>query len=249
MASKPIYQPSGRAREYGDLALNIYTGCNHGCAYCFARSMKQRFAPKDGVCTFDNPEQRRDIVESVKRQIEREQITKKLIHLCFSCDPYPADIDTTPTREIIKVLKHAGNNVQILTKGGIRAERDFDLLDSGDWFGVTVSGNWKITEIEPNAAPQEERLQSLATAKRLGIKTWVSCEPVIYEDAIYSLIAEHGYIDAYKIGKLNYHTPEEYGAPPINWGEFGRNCERLCIEHGRNYYIKEDLRAAMAAGR
>lgn len=102
---------------------------------------------------------------------------------------------------------------------------------------------------ELSEALEEYRRSRLATAKRLGIKTWVSCEPVIYEDAIYSLIAEHGYIDAYKIGKLNYHTPEEYGAPPINWGEFGRNCERLCIEHGRNYYIKEDLRAAMAAGR
>ena len=32
----PIYKPSGAALEYGDLALNIYTGCNHGCYYCFA---------------------------------------------------------------------------------------------------------------------------------------------------------------------------------------------------------------------
>lgn len=24
---KPIYEPRGAAKEYGDLALNIYTGC------------------------------------------------------------------------------------------------------------------------------------------------------------------------------------------------------------------------------
>ena len=35
--NKPIYEPSGRAREYGELAVNIYTGCNHGCSYCYAR--------------------------------------------------------------------------------------------------------------------------------------------------------------------------------------------------------------------
>ena len=33
---KPIYEPKGKAKEYGDYALNIYTGCPHRCYYCFA---------------------------------------------------------------------------------------------------------------------------------------------------------------------------------------------------------------------
>lgn len=33
---KPIYEPKGKAKEYGDYALNIYTGCPHRCFYCFA---------------------------------------------------------------------------------------------------------------------------------------------------------------------------------------------------------------------
>ena len=33
---KPIYEPKGKAKEYGDLAINIYTGCPHNCFYCFA---------------------------------------------------------------------------------------------------------------------------------------------------------------------------------------------------------------------
>ena len=43
-------------------------------------------------------------------------------------------------------------------------------------------------------------------------------------------------VDLFKIDRLNY------GKSDIDWAEFGRECERLCIEHGRNYYIKEDLR-------
>lgn len=39
---KPIYKPKGAAREYGDLALNIYTGCPHRCFYCFAPRVLHR---------------------------------------------------------------------------------------------------------------------------------------------------------------------------------------------------------------
>lgn len=53
------------------------------------------------------------------------------------CDPYPAGVDTSATREIIKLLKDSGNHVQISTKSGEQsAVRDFDLLDENDWFGI-----------------------------------------------------------------------------------------------------------------
>lgn len=245
MIQTPIYQPSGRAREYGELAVNIYTGCNHRCAYCFAPNALQK--QREIFHTVVEP--RREIVESVKRQINREGITGKMIHLCFACDPYPADIDTTPTREIIAAIKNAGNHVQILTKGGKRALRDFDLLDSGDWFGVTISGHaLNMHEIEPRAANRSERGFTLAVAANRGIKTWVSFEPVLDARTVFDAITGSNYIDLYRIGKLNYHSPEDYGAPPIDWDAFGRDCERLCIAHGRNYYIKEALRKEMEGG-
>ena len=28
-----IYEPRGKAREYSELAVNLYTGCSHGCRY------------------------------------------------------------------------------------------------------------------------------------------------------------------------------------------------------------------------
>lgn len=234
----PIYKPSGRAGEYGDFAVNIYTGCNHGCTYCYAAKMAKRWGKDFAVV-----EPRKGIVEALKKQIEREKISGKLIHLCFTCDPYPADVDTSVTREVIKAVKESGNHVQILTKGGLRAERDFDLLDGNDWFGVTHSGYtnkefFEGTSREPNADLPKYRIFSLDKAKKLGIKTWVSIEPVFNADDIYDFITNM-HVDKYKIGKLNY-APSD-----INWGEFGRECERLCKLHNRNYYIKEDLRKEM----
>jgi len=235
MIFKPIYEPKGRANEYGSLAINIYDGCNHGCYYCYAPNVV-----KQNRETFAKVGHRLMLVESVKRQLEREKITGQLIHLCFTCDPYPAEVDTTPTREVIKAIKAAGNNVQILTKGGERAERDFDLLGSGDWFGVTYTGlingvGCKNKE-EPNAAPDDERLMSLIRAKWSGISTWLSCEPVLDTDGIYTTL-QYGmsFIDLFRIGKLNYH------ASVIDWATFGAKCIELCQKHGRNYYIKEDL--------
>ena len=230
---RPIYTPKGRAGEYGEFALNIYTGCNHGCTYCYARRMAERFG-RD----FDHVEPRPGILDAVKDQIKREKIVDKEIFLCFSCDPYPHTIDTTVTRQIIEVIKNSGNHIRVLTKGGMRAKRDFDLLDGDDWLGVTISTD-KPYMYEPFAAGFSLREDSLIIAHEFGIKTWVSCEPVIDPPLIYQVIQYWKFVDMFKIGKMNYQKSE------INWAEFGQMAERLCKRFDRNYMIKDDLRKEM----
>lgn len=229
----PIYEPTGKAKEYGDYALNIYTGCPHRCFYCFAPSVLH----KDKETFHSVVEPRPNIVAEVKKQLEKEHITGKLIHLCFTCDPYPTGYDSTPTREIIKLLKAHGNHVQILTKGD--GSRDFDLLDSDDWYGITLDG----TENDVNTR-NANRLLSLYAANRKGIKTWVSFEPVTNTMNFFAgLDAVRDYVDKVKIGKLNYHHSN------IDWASFGNEAERLCNEYGLDYYIKDSLREEMRKGR
>ena len=232
---KPIYEPKGKAKEYGDYAINIYTGCPHKCYYCFAPNVLNKVKDDFHSCI----EPRKNIVEEVRKQIEREKITGKLIHLCFTCDPYPNGYDTTPTREIIKILKNSGNNVQILTKGD--GSRDFDLLDENDWYGATISCNTdRALEDEPNTLNPLSRLLVLSEAKHKGIKTWVSFEPVIDDKAVIKCLTEyHTLFDKVKIGKLNYYPSD------IDWGKFGRKAESLCKQLGIDYYIKDSLRKEM----
>ena len=220
---KPIYAPKGKAKEYGDYAINIYKGCPHRCYYCFAPNVLHR----ERELFHSNITPRENIVEETAKQIVRENITGKLIHLCFTCDPYPTGYDSTPTREIIKILKDSGNNVQILTKGD--GSRDFDLLDKNDWYGITLDGT-AIDDMYRN------RLNSLAEAHSKGIRTWVSFEPVTDERQFFidlnlvSMIA-----DKVKIGKLNYYPSD------IDWGRFGRKAEALCKILNIDYYIKDSL--------
>lgn len=232
---KPIYIPKGRAGEYGDYAINIYTGCPHRCYYCFAPSVLRREREQFHSCV----EPRKDIVEAVKSQLEREAITGKTIHLCFTCDPYPTGYDTTPTREIIKAIKAAGNHVQILTKGD--GSRDFDLLDGEDWYGVTIScWDWMAKKYEPGAVIPSERGKVATAAREAGIKTWASFEPVLDTGTLpRALLFEGLWFDKVKIGKLNYHTSD------IDWAAFGRHAEEICMGLGLDYYIKDDLRKEM----
>jgi DNA repair photolyase len=235
----PIYEPAGKAKEYGDYAINIYTGCPHGCFYCFAPNVLH--GTRESFKSIVEP--RKGIIEEVKKQLATGDIRGKLIHLCFTCDPYPYGHDTTPTRDIIKAIKDSGNHVQILTKGD--GSRDFDLLDENDWYGATYVG-YGLGEIfdpvcvEPNAACPAVRLAMLSKAHKLGIKTWMSMEPVLNENDITTFLDLNvNYVDRYKIGKLNYHPSD------INWGEFGKKCERICKNLGHDYYIKESLRKEM----
>lgn len=232
---KPIYKPKGAAAEYGEYAVNVYTGCPHRCYYCFAPNVLRRDREKFHSCV----EPRKDIVLELRRQLEWEQITGKTIHLCFTCDPYPTGYDTTTTREVIQALKEYGNHVQILTKGD--RGRDFDLLDGGDWYGVTISCGDRMAETaEPGAVSPASRLYDLKAAKCKGINTWVSFEPVLDPAAVLDCIKYCAYfIDRVKIGKLNYHPSS------INWAQFGREAEALCKELGLEYYIKDSLRAEM----
>ena len=116
------------------------------------------------------------------------------------------------------------------------------LLDSEDWFGVTVTGNMRQSlENEPNASEPWSRVEMLALAHKRGINTWVSFEPVYDPKTVYDAITVAEYIDLYKIGKLNYYPSN------INWTEFGRECEWLCKKYGRSYYIKDDLLREMEA--
>lgn len=233
---RPIYPPRTRSRECCDLAVNIYDSCPHGCEYCYARAIAKRFGKPWGNVVSPRP----GIVEAVRRQLTGMHGQGQKIMLCFTCDPYPMGCDSTATREVIRTIKESGNHVQILTKGGMDAMRDFDLLDANDSFGVTWSGG---EVCEPNAAIHATRFVNLKAAKERGIGTWISCEPVIVPSGVFGAIKYFDFVDMFRIGKLNHKKSS------IDWAKFGNKAEALCNRLGRNYYIKEDLRAAMNKGR
>lgn len=149
------------------------------------------------------------------------------------------------TRQVLEILQRHGLNVAILTKGGKRSERDFDIMQKfpADSFkyGATLvfADDTESSKREPGAAPTSERIASLKRAHELGIRTWVSLEPVYEPQDAYALIEmTKGFVDLYKVGKLNYRPV----AKKVNWHTFGVSVTRQLSGLGKEYYIKKDLR-------
>jgi len=169
---------------------------------------------------------------------------KRSILLSFTTDPYQhLDVQLQLTRKAIQILHKYQLKVSILTKGGIRSERDLDLLASNpnlSEYGITLvfSSEKYREEIEPFAANINERIQVLRKAHEMGIFTYVSLEPVWFaEESLNIIDMTHEYVDLYKVGKLNHHPQ----AKTVNWAEFRRNVIRKLEDHNKKYYIKRDL--------
>ena len=240
-----IYQPKGPAAEYAAWAVNLFQGCVHGCAYCYAPgTLRQSRDVFHGSCL-----PRHGILEKLDRDakwMQRAGITDPVL-LCFTCDPYQEPAEVGVTRQAIKTLNSRGIPVNILTKAGFLSRIDFDLLcqHPGNRYGVTLTcDNWQDSrKWEPGADYPEERLAALRDAHQMGIKTWISCEPVLYPIQTLALIRlAWRFCDHIAVGKLNRHPR----AQEIDWKAFHAEVVELLKNVGVPYTIKNDLRGAAA---
>lgn len=235
---RAIYEPRGRAFEYSPLACNLYTGCAHSCGYCYAPNSLRR--KRDEFHADVRP--RNGILEALEKDCKRMKGDPRLILLCFHCDPYPPEgICEDVTRPALEIMERYKMKVQVLTKGGERAIRDFDILarNKGWAFGSTVifTNEDLRQEWEPYAADFRSRAETIREAKDRGIHTWVSIEPVIdVNEALKVIFTLKDYVDLWKIGKLN-HDPEREAR--TDWAWYLAEVKKLL--RGREYIVKKDL--------
>ena len=243
-----IYEPRGAAREYAPLACNLYRGCVHGCKYCYSpatlRMSREEF--------HGSSRPRPGILEALEKDAQRISDCAEHVLLCFTSDPYPpAPYDSSTTREALQILARYDVPVEVLTKAGTRAARDFDILagmngarpnDRRATFGTTLlfTRDEDRATWEPNAAPVEDRIEAIREAHRRGIPTWVSVEPIIDPTQALALIETlSDVVDEWRIGKLNHHPL----AATIDWAAWAPRLLDAAQASGRRYMIKDALAA------
>ena len=241
---KVIYEPKGRAREFGKLACNIYLRCTHSCLYCYCPQALH--IPRNEF--FKTSIQRPNFLKKLEEDASELQGkgNKKKVFLSFIGDCYqPINAEFQLARQAIEVLHFYGQNVAILTKGGYRALPDLPLLKDGDQFAVTLTCLDEALSLkwEPGAALPQERIDTLKEAYARGVYTWVSLEPVLYPEQSLALIEEtHEFVNQYKLGILNHHEH----ARTIDWADYGHRAISLIRKYWKEYYIKDDLKRYIA---
>jgi DNA repair photolyase len=236
-----IYEPKGKAREYCPLAANLYSGCSHGCRYCYAPACLRRSGEQFLAAT-----PRKDIIRQIAK--EAPAFTGREVHLCFTCDPYqPIETDYRLTRQALEIFTAHQVRARVLTKGGTRCLDDLDLLKAN---GATVGATLTFLNVadslewEPGAALPQDRLAALAEMHRRGVSTWASLEPVIDPEQTLEIIRQsHTFIDEFKVGRWNHAK----AANAIDWAAFANQAVALLDHLGCRYYIKDDLQKYLSA--
>lgn len=234
-----IYEPSGKAREYSPLALNVYTGgCDHGCKYCYCKTIQRGNWGANG-----RP-------RSLSGLGAEAEMASRQILLSFISDPYcTAEQTHRHTRRALGILRMASCSVAVLTKGGTRC------LDDLGTFAAWPDGRIKVgatltfmsdalsRQWEPGAALPADRIEALKNLCKAGVNTWASIEPVIDASESLAVIeASLPYVKQYKVGKLN-HRPND-----TDWRMFGTAAVEMIRQAGRRLYVKNDLRPYLPDG-
>lgn len=163
-----------------DYVINPYTGCAHGCIYCYTDFIRRFQNIKDNWGEFVY------VKENCPELLEGELKKARPGHIWMSsvCDCYqPIEAKLKLTRKILGImLKYKDKfTIEILTKSAL-VKRDFDLLKELDAeLGLSIGQlDEKIARIlEPLASSPKLRIETLKEAKQYGIRTFGFISPVI----------------------------------------------------------------------
>ena len=154
------------------LSLNPYTGCPHGCLYCYARS----YIPNFSCCR-----PKADLPRRLDREAARVP-PGRLVAMSNSSDPYPPlEEKLCLTRSCLKILRDRGLAVQVVTKSCLVA-RDAHLLA-----GMRASVAMTLTTLDDSisrilecgAALPGRRLKAMEKLVALGVPVSARIDPII----------------------------------------------------------------------
>ncbi|MFX0105610.1 MAG: radical SAM protein [Candidatus Hodarchaeota archaeon] len=188
-----------------DYVINPYTGCQHGCIYCYAEFMI-RFTGHKG----DKWGQFLDIKTFDFNKIKPQKYNGKSILLSSVTDPYiPLEKKYQNTRKILESLVETEAEISILTKSKL-VVRDIDLFTKFKSVRVGISINTLDVHfariIERAASKPIERLEAIKKASEAGIQTYVFISPFFPEITDFRAIIEEArdYTNNFSFENLNF---------------------------------------------
>ncbi len=167
-------------------SINPYRGCEHGCAYCFARPSHAYLGYSPGLDFESKILFKPDAAEMLRKTFERKSYKPEVIALGVNTDAYqPVEKNLGISRSILQVMRDYSHPVCIITKSYL-VTRDIDILSdlANDGLAkvmvsVTTLDRNLSRRMEPRAATPERRLDAIHQLTRAGIPVGVLAAPMI----------------------------------------------------------------------
>ena len=169
-----------------DRSINPYRGCEHGCAYCFARPTHANMGLSPGLDFETRLFVKPDAARLLEAELAEPGYEPRTIAIGTNTDPYqPIERQYRLMPQILQVLSDANHPVGIVTKSAL-VTRDIPILASMAERGlakvalsVTTLDRHLARALEPRAATPSKRLEAIQQLSAAGIPVTIMTAPLI----------------------------------------------------------------------
>lgn len=203
--SQSILAPNHAEDLSFDYGINPYRGCEHGCAYCYARPTHEYLGFSAGIDFESKIVVKADAPELLERALAKPSYKPGKISMSGVTDCYqPVERKLEITRRCLEVLARFRNPVGIITKNALVA-RDIDHLAELArhqavvvYISITTLDPDLARILEPRASSPRARLETIRALTDAGIPAGVNAAPLIpglndsEMPAILEAAADHG---------------------------------------------------------
>jgi DNA repair photolyase len=166
--------------------LNPYRGCEHGCAYCYARQYHEYLGWSSGLDFETKILVKRRAPKLLRAALSKPSWQPTPIAFSGATDCYqPAERHFQLTRQCLEVALELRNPVGVITKNAL-ITRDADLLaEFASWQGaialitMTTLDPELSGRLEPRASRPAARLDAIRQLSAAGLPVGVMIAPII----------------------------------------------------------------------
>jgi DNA repair photolyase len=169
-----------------DRGLNAYRGCEHGCAYCFARPSHEYLGYSPGLDFETNIHVKRQAPELLRKELMKKSWKPQVVMISGITDAYqPVERRLKLTRGCLEVMLEFRNPVAMITKNHL-ITRDIDIISQlaelqlvQVSISVTTLDEELSRKMEPRASIPARRLKAVEKLSAAGIPVHVMVGPTI----------------------------------------------------------------------
>ncbi len=166
--------------------INVYRGCEHGCAYCYARPYHEYLGMNAGLDFETKIVVKYDAPELLRAELCRPSWRGELIAMSGVTDCYqPAERRFRLTRGCLLVCEEAGQALGMITKNAL-IRRDLDVLSRMAarrlvhvFLSITTLDAELARVMEPRTSAPQARLRTISALREAGVPVGIMVAPLI----------------------------------------------------------------------